>query len=115
MLFEVTKFAAGYHNKTVVRNCTFQLAEGEVAGLIGLNGSGKSTLVKAICGLTQGTGTVLVDGCDLGNLSERKRALHLSYLAQRAGVHTPLPALDIVLMGFSPVLRMLSTHAQHES
>lgn len=46
-----------------LRNVSFDVAEGEIMGIVGVNGSGKSTLLKIITGvLSPSEGTVAVNG-----------------------------------------------------
>ena len=49
MLAELTEVRKQYGNFQL--NCTMQLEEGRITGLIGKNGAGKSTAFKAILGL----------------------------------------------------------------
>jgi branched-chain amino acid transport system permease protein len=54
---------------------SLEVRENTIMGLIGPNGAGKSTFVDAVTGfLPQHTGTVSLDGRDLGGLSASKRA-----------------------------------------
>jgi zinc transport system ATP-binding protein len=62
----------------IVRNVTFSLDMGDVASIIGPNGSGKTTLVRAMLGLTQHTGEVLLEGKPLRNQMAR-----IGYVPQR--------------------------------
>lgn len=51
----------------------FDIKKGEVLGLVGESGSGKSTVGRLILGLLEPTGgTVIVDGQDLGQLSNEE-------------------------------------------
>ncbi len=55
----------------ILKGISLAIARGETAGLIGPSGSGKSTLLMLIAGLEQpDTGTVIVDGANLGKLDE---------------------------------------------
>ena len=58
-----------------VRDATLALGWGTFACLLGASGSGKSTLLNVIAGLDSATsGTVIVDGADVGALDEDGRA-----------------------------------------
>ena len=46
----------------VLKDISFKIDDGESVGLIGANGAGKSTLMKAILGLLDVEGRILVDG-----------------------------------------------------
>ena len=61
MLAELTEVRKQYGNFQL--NCTMQLEEGRITGLIGKNGAGKSTAFKAILGLIHvDDGTVRIMG-----------------------------------------------------
>lgn len=44
-----------YKSVTALDNCSLEVAEGELFGLLGVNGAGKTTLIKILCGLTSPT------------------------------------------------------------
>jgi putative ABC transport system ATP-binding protein len=69
-------YRTGTQPVTALANVTFDVAAGEFVAIMGASGSGKSTLLHLIGGLTPPTsGTVLVEGVDLGALSDRRRTL----------------------------------------
>jgi len=51
-----------------------EVAEGQLVGLIGPNGAGKTTFVDAITGFVRHTGSVALDGQDLGGMAPHVRA-----------------------------------------
>ncbi|HEY1037255.1 MAG TPA: ATP-binding cassette domain-containing protein [Candidatus Paceibacterota bacterium] len=66
MLFRVVSAFSGKEGKKEVRaldNVSFDVAAGEILGVIGRNGSGKSTLLRVIAGIFQhDSGSVIVNG-----------------------------------------------------
>src|SRR5574340_21851 len=73
---DLTKtFASGATTITVVRDVSFSIDAGAFVAIVGPSGSGKTTLLGLLAGLdTPTSGAVLLDGTDLGTLSEDARA-----------------------------------------
>ena len=69
-------YRSGERDLTVLHDVTFDIAEGSTAAIVGPSGSGKTTLLGLCAGLDlPSSGTVRLDGADLGRLSEDERAL----------------------------------------
>ena len=49
-MLKVESVETGYSGKRVLKDVSFTVNDGEVAGIVGANGSGKSTMLKSICG-----------------------------------------------------------------
>jgi len=63
------------HELTVLRDVTFRLEAGDSCAIIGPSGSGKTTLLGLCAGLDDATsGSVLLDGNAMENLSQDQRA-----------------------------------------
>ncbi len=45
-----------FKDVTALDNCSLEVGEGELFGLLGVNGAGKTTLIKILCGLSEKTG-----------------------------------------------------------
>ncbi len=75
---------------TAVDDVTFDVAEGEVFGLLGSNGAGKSTAIRMLTGLLRPTsGTGLVLGVDVAKDPEGVRS-RIGYMTQRFSLYDDL-------------------------
>ena len=100
-----------YGAHQVLRDCTVQVAKGEVVVVCGPSGSGKSTLIKCVNALEPfGAGTVEVAGVTLGAQGGHK-GVNLPRLRARVGMvfqHFELfphmPVLDNLCLGPRKVL-----------
>ena len=63
-LVEAKALTISYGAKRAVDDVSFTIPKGRVVGLLGHNGAGKSTLMRAMVGLTQGSGGLTVLGLD---------------------------------------------------
>jgi ABC-2 type transport system ATP-binding protein len=70
-----------------VDGVSFQVAPGEIVGLVGPNGAGKTTIISMVLGVLRPTaGRVLIGGIDVA--AQRSAALERTNFA---AVYTPLP------------------------
>jgi branched-chain amino acid transport system ATP-binding protein len=74
LLLKVENLRTGYGAAEVVHGISLQVEAGTMVGVIGANGAGKSATMHAMCGLLAHSGTVTLDGIDLGRLSAHDRA-----------------------------------------
>ena len=77
-------FNAGTVNEKVALNgLNLELKDGDFVTVIGGNGAGKSTLFNAIAGVWKpDCGTIEIDGVDVTNMPEHKRAKYLGRVFQ---------------------------------
>jgi len=97
--------ALGVHTdgKALLTDINVELHAGELLGVIGPNGAGKSTLLKALAGIQSAhTGSVLLQGTALTDLSAGQRARALAWLEQRPQLHWPLTVRQVVALGRLP-------------
>ncbi len=112
--FTADQLNAGYGKRQVLREVSFSLRQGCITGLLGANGSGKSTLLKAICNQLPHTGECILNGQRLEDLNIRRLAGRVSYIPQRSGITLSVSVLDVVLMGFNPVLGLFRNPVQEQ-
>jgi iron complex transport system ATP-binding protein len=87
----------------VVRDVTFEAAEGELIALIGRNGAGKSTVLDLIAGTRRPTaGTVSLEGRPLQTWTATERARRIVHLPQAVPAELPFTVEQLVLMGRYP-------------
>ncbi|HEY4221138.1 MAG TPA: ABC transporter ATP-binding protein [Myxococcota bacterium] len=79
-----------YGARRALADVSFQIAEHEVVGFLGLNGAGKTTALKILCGLLiPSAGKVLVDGVD-GIESPRELRKKIGFLPDRPPLYPEL-------------------------
>ena len=85
-----------YDKKLIISGISVCVNSGEIVGLLGPNGAGKTTTFYGIVGMVRpDTGTITLDGEDIGGLPMYKRALKgLSYLPQEPSVFRKLTVRD---------------------
>lgn len=67
-LLEVNGLAGGYGPVRVLHGMDFHVDSGEVVVILGANGAGKTTTIRALCGMIDVTGSVLLEGKELVGL-----------------------------------------------
>ena len=76
MTLLINNLSKRYNDAAVFANVDLLVAPGEFVAIVGESGVGKSTLLNCMAGLdTWDTGTVSLEGTDLGTLTDDQRAL----------------------------------------
>lgn len=84
----------------LVQDASLTLSPGELVVILGPNGAGKTSLLRGALGVTQkASGTVLIDGEDIGALSPQARARKISYLPQTRPLAWPIRVKDVLALG----------------
>jgi iron complex transport system ATP-binding protein len=91
---------AGYGPHVVLHECTLAIARGEVVAIVGPNGAGKSTLLRALAGLLRpNSGSVRLDGVDIGTLGRRDLARRIAVVPQLFDTLFPFTVREVVALG----------------
>src|SRR5574344_1183751 len=99
MRLRCTNLIKKYGLRTVVKNASFDVQQGEIVGLLGPNGAGKTTSFYMITGLIKPNGgKIFLDEEEITELPMYKRAQKgLGYLAQEASVFRKMSVEDNIL------------------
>ena len=106
MTLQIRNLSKHYGNTPVFANVSLDVAPGEFVAIVGESGVGKSTLLNCMAGLDHwDSGTVHLEGTDVGALSEDARALlrrdKVGFVFQAFHV---LPHLDVAQNVALPLL-----------
>jgi phospholipid/cholesterol/gamma-HCH transport system ATP-binding protein len=100
LVLDVEKLTAGYGERVVLEEITFQVRRGEIFAILGRSGSGKTTLLKCLIGLIQPqSGAVRIDGADFSRATgpERQSILRqFGVLYQSGALFGSMSVLDNV-------------------
>jgi iron complex transport system ATP-binding protein len=104
------RFGYGASGPEVLHGVSLAAESGTLHGVIGPNGSGKSTLLRVIGGVAgPSSGSVSLDGQDIGGLSPRQAAQVVAAVGAAEAVIFPFSVEETVMMGRSPHLRFLAS------
>ena len=110
MLLTLKKLRLGYDDKTIIKDASLEIEQGDFACVIGANGSGKSTLIRGILGLIKPKSGKIEYGDGLTQTQ-------IGYLPQETKVDANFPATveEIVLTGCLGHMKMrpFYCHSEH--
>jgi ABC-2 type transport system ATP-binding protein len=96
IVLEVRDLFVAYGAAQAVNGVSFHVERGEIFGLLGRNGAGKTSTLSAIEGLlTPRSGTMLLDGTDIGKNPQRARQ-RMSVALQTTSFQPELTVSQIV-------------------
>lgn len=99
-------YRQGENTVSAVKDCYFEVEQGEFIAIVGSSGSGKSTLLSMLGGLERPSGgKVWINGCDIYSLNNEElaeyRRKHIGFIFQSYNLIPVFTALENILM---PVL-----------
>lgn len=95
--------------RTILRDVSFMISQGEIVSILGANGCGKSTLLRAVLGLqTMNSGNVEIDGVPLSGYSAAMLARKVAFLPQSADIDGDMTVEEWVACGRYPYQRWWS-------
>jgi general nucleoside transport system ATP-binding protein len=97
VVLEVNDLSVSNDNKTLVKNVSFQVHEGEIVGIAGVDGNGQTELIQAVTGLRPfQKGQVILEGNDISRISIRKKyELGLAHIPEDRQKHGVILDFDL--------------------
>lgn len=107
-MLQIQSLGVHYGSRQILYDVDLTINAGEILAVVGPNGAGKSTLIRAASGvLRPSSGRVMVNGQDLGKLSDMQRARQLAVVPQNNHLPGNFSVYQTVLLGRTPYLNWL--------
>jgi iron complex transport system ATP-binding protein len=108
-------YRPGGREIVALRDVSLTLSRGEIVGLVGPNGSGKTTLVRVVTRVVPPTaGSVTLGGRDVVQMRQPELARLVGVVPQEPVLPPAFTALECVLMGRTPHLRLLQNEGAQD-
>lgn len=99
----VNQLSGGYRGKTIIKDISFTVRNGEIFGIVGPNGSGKTTLMNLINGnIEPQSGEILIDGKNIKAYSTKELARIMAVLPQHSESSFSYTVEEVVMLGRYP-------------
>ncbi len=93
-IIEVKHFKMVFADKTVIKDLSFEVKQGETFGLLGSNGCGKTTTIRALLGLYEATsGKLLINGKKFAPSDN----IRVGYLPEERGLYKKESVIDTMV------------------
>jgi len=114
-MLKVESLAFGFPGRTIGRDVSFSLSDGEVMCVLGPNGGGKTTLFRTVLGLlAKHSGSIALEGQSIETLSRSEIAKLIGYVPQGHSGYFAYTVRDFVLMGRTAHLGIFSSPSKKD-
>jgi urea ABC transporter ATP-binding protein UrtE len=100
-VLEIENLCSGYGRISILNKVSFEVAAGEITGILGHNGMGKTTLLRTLIGELRATGgQIRLGGEDITRMPMHQRARRgIGYVPQGREIYPDLTVLENLRMG----------------
>jgi lipopolysaccharide export system ATP-binding protein len=98
-ILTIKNIAKSYGSKSVIKDISLEIKQGEVVGLLGPNGAGKTTCFYIIVGLIAvDSGNIFLDDLDITQMAMHERSkLGIGYLPQESSIFRKMNVEDNIM------------------
>ncbi len=104
-MIELRNVHKRFGKQVVLNGVDFEVREGETVALMGPSGTGKSVLLKTVIGLIKpDSGTIIVDGKDVGHLKRKELSelrSNIGYVFQNGALFDSMNVFENVRLGIT--------------
>jgi iron complex transport system ATP-binding protein len=111
---ELVDVKVSYGERRVLHGVSARIGSGEWLALLGPNGSGKTTALRAVCGLIDFDGDVLVGTTSIKTMQKRAIARSVALLPQHPIAPSGMRVSTYVLLGRTPHLSYFSQETERD-
>jgi ABC-type multidrug transport system fused ATPase/permease subunit len=86
IVFDNVSFSYDKSLPDVLRELTFRIGDGEKVGIVGRTGAGKSSLIQTLFRMAEPSGTILLDGVNIRELSLNQLRSRMSIIPVSARI-----------------------------
>lgn len=102
ILLNIENISKSYAERTLLKDITFGIMEGDKIGFIGLNGTGKTTLLKLLAGIEEP---------DSGRIIKSNN-VNIEYLSQNLNIDSEAKVIEQVFKSNSPNIKILKAYEE---
>ncbi|MDR1663101.1 MAG: ABC transporter ATP-binding protein [Endomicrobium sp.] len=114
-MVQIKNIYAGYFDREVLKNISFDVKQKDFFGIIGKNGAGKSTLLKIFSNLLKSyKGDIFIDNKNLASFKSRELAKRLSFLPQHSDMSLPFSVFEFIMFARFPYMNMFKFPSKND-
>jgi branched-chain amino acid transport system ATP-binding protein len=100
LILKVENLFVNYGAIQAIKGISFEIAKGEIVSLIGANGAGKTTTLRAISGIVESSGSIFLNGTNLGHIPAHARVkLGLAQSPEGRGIFPQMTVKENLQLG----------------
>ena len=114
MVLELKNVSITIDKKSIIQNVNINVPKNKFVGLVGLNGTGKSTILKAIYGINEYQGNILLNDVDIKTIGIKLLARKMAVLTQENITDFDFKVRDIVMLGRLPYKNLFDSDNEED-